>query len=166
MIEAQQGELNRILNEFDEVVIEKLSQTNATCHVMDTDQSPLGQSYLYRIAPAWKEELYGDIKQLLDLGILEPSHSPWSAPMGSIRKTNCSLQLCIDYCKLNQVTVGDPYQIPRVDDQLDKVAVDTWLSKIDIKKGFYQVPVQKESQHKPSFCIPWVKYAFTRMPLG
>ena len=42
----------------------------------------------------------------------------------------------------------------------------TWLPKIDLKKCFYQVPVQKECQHKTSFCMPWGKYAFTRMPFG
>ena len=48
-------------------------------------------------------------------------------PMVPISKTNGSLHLCIDYCKLNQVTVGDPYQIPSVDDLLDRVAEATWF---------------------------------------
>ena len=66
MTEAQQGELNRIFNELDEVVTEKLGQTSAACHVIDTGQSSPVQSYPYRIAPAWKEELHGEIKQLFD----------------------------------------------------------------------------------------------------
>ena len=101
-------------------------------HVMLlTQANHLQFNYPYRIAPAWKEKLHGEIKQLLDQGILEPSHSPWSAPISPIRKTNGSLRLCIDYRKLNQVTVGDPYQMPRVDNLLDKVTGATWLSKID-----------------------------------
>ncbi len=56
--------------------------------------------------------------------------------------------------------------MPGVDDLLDKVAGTTWLSKLDLKKGFYQVPVQMESQDKTAFCTPWAKYAFTRMPFG
>ena len=66
MTEAQRGELNRIFNELDEVVTEKLGQTSAACHVIDTGQSSPVQSYPYRIAPAWKEELHGEIKQLFD----------------------------------------------------------------------------------------------------
>ena len=65
----------------------------------------------------------------------------------------------MDYRKLNLITVGDPYQIPRVDDLLDKVTgphVVHMLSNIDLKKGFNQVPIQ-ESQHKTSFCMPWVE---------
>ena len=59
MTEAQQGKLNRILYVFDEIVTEKLGQTSAACHVIDTGQSPQVQSYPYRIASAWKEELHG-----------------------------------------------------------------------------------------------------------
>ena len=88
---------------------EKLGQTNASCLAIDTGQSPPVQSYCYRIAPAWKEELHGEIKQLLDQGILKPSHSPWSVPMVPIRESNGSLWLCINYRKLNQVRVGDLY---------------------------------------------------------
>ena len=83
-----------------------------------------------------------------------------------IRETKGSLRLCIDYRKLNQVIVGDPYLMPRVDDLLDKVVGTTWLLKIDLKKVFYQVPVKKENKHKTSFCTPWGKYAFTLCPLG
>ena len=154
--------MDKILREFDGIVTERLGQTSAACHVIDTGQSTPVQSYPYRVAPAWKEELHGEINQ----GILEPSHSPWSAPMVPVRKTNGALRLCMDYRKLNQVTVSDPYQMPRVDDLLDKVAGATWLSKLDLKKGFYQVTVQMESQHKTAFCTPWGKYAFTRMPFG
>ena len=136
MTEAQQGELKRILNEFHEVMIEKLGQTSAACHVIDTGQSLPVQSYPYRIAPVLKEKLHGEIKQLPDQGILEPSQSPWSAPMAPIRKTNSSLRWCINYCKLNQVTVGYHYQMPRIDDLLDKVTGSTWMSKIDLRKGF------------------------------
>ena len=121
IIEAQQGELNRIFNEFDEVITKKLSQTSAT-----SESLPV-QSYPYKIAPAWKEEHHGEIKQLIDQGILEPSHSPCSAPVVPIRKTNGSLWLCIDCSKLNHVTIGDPYKMPRVDDLLDKVAGATLL---------------------------------------
>ena len=166
MTEAQQGVLDKMLREFDGIVTEWLGQTSAACHVIDTGQSTPVQSYPNRVAPAWKEELHGKIKQLLDQGILEPSHSPWSTPMVPIRKTNGALRLCIDYRKLNQVTVSDPYQKPRVDDLLDKVAGATWLLKLDLKKGFYQVAVQMEGQYKTAFCTPWGKYAFTCMPFG
>ena len=74
MTEAQQGELNKTLNEFHEVVTDNLDQTSAAQHVIDTGQLPPVQSYPYRIAPAWKD-LHREMKQLLDQGILEPSHS-------------------------------------------------------------------------------------------
>ena len=160
MTEAQQGELNRILNEFDEIVMEKLCQTSAARHVIDTGKSPPVQSYTYRIAPAWNKELHGEIKQLLDQGNHEPSHSSWSAPIVPIRKTNGSLRLCINYRKLTQVTVRDPYQIPSVDDLLDKVAGAMCLSKIDLKKGFYQCLYRRRANIKLLFACPGIKTCF------
>ena len=106
------------------------------------------------------------MKQLLDMGIITPSHSSWSASMVPIGKTDCSLHLCIDYRKLNAVTVADPYQMPRVEDLLDQVAEARWLSKLDLRKGFYQIPMEESIQKKTLFLTPWGKYEFRRMPFG
>ena len=77
--------------------------------------------------------------------------------MVPIRKTTGSLLLCIDYRKLNQVTVGHHFQTFKFDNLLEKVAGATWLSKIDL---------QKESQYKMAFYTPCGKYAFRCMPFG
>ena len=103
---------------------------------------------------------------LLKEGILEHSQSAWSDAMVPIRKPNGAIRLCIDYRKLNSVTQPDPYQIPRVDDMLDEVAEAVWLTKLDINKGYYQVPMSKDSVDKTAFCTPWGKFAFRRMPFG
>ena len=166
MTEAQIEELDSMLGGFNVVITDKLGHTSSVSHVIDTGQSAPVQSYPYRIAPAWKEELHDEVRQLLEDGIIIPSHSPWSAPMVPIRKTSGALRLCIDYRKLNQVTVADPYEMPRVDDLLDEVTEATWLSKLDLKRGFYQVPLQADSHPKTAFCTPWGKFCFTRMPFG
>ena len=53
-----------------------------------------------------------------------------------------------------------------IEDLLNQVSNAVWLSKIDLNKGFYQVPLGRASQEKTAFCTPWGKYAFTRMPFG
>ena len=113
MTEAQIEEFDSMLWGFNVVITDKLGHTSSVSHVIDTGQSAPVQSYPYRIAPAWKEELHDEVRQLLEDGIIIPSHSPWSAPMVPIRKTSGALRLCIDYRKQNQVTVADPYQMPR-----------------------------------------------------
>ena len=56
--------------------------------------------------------------------------------------------------------------MPCIEDLLNQVSDAVWLSKLDLNKGFYQVPLSRGSQDKTAFCTPWGKYAFTRMPFG
>ena len=139
MAEAQKLELGKVLKEFGDVVCERLGQAIRTEHEIDTGQSPPVQAYPYRTPPNWKSELHGEIKKLLNDEIIAPITCLWSAPMVPIRKTDGSLRLCIEYRKLNKATVSDPYQISQVDNLLDSVAEARWLSKLDLKKWFYQI---------------------------
>ena len=96
-----------------------------------------------------------------------PSRSPLSSPMVPVRKHGTkAIRLCIDYRKLNKATNADPFQMPLIQELLDNVAGAKWLTKLDMNKGFYQVPLDQDSEDKTAFCSPWGKYAFTRMPFG
>ena len=99
-------------------------------------------------------------------GTLVPSQSPWSSAMVPVGKPDGSIRLCIVYRRLNSVTRPDPYMMPRVQDLLDRISQARWLSKLDLNKGFYQIPLVPESVPKTAFCSPWGKFAFTRMPFG
>ncbi len=81
--------------------------------------------------------------------------------MVPIRKPDGSIRLCIDYRCLNSVTQPDPYMMPKVQDLLDRISQARWLSKLDLNKGFYQIPLVPESVPKTAFCSPWGKFAFT-----
>ena len=83
-----------------------------------------------------------------------------------VPKADGSRRLCIDYRKLNLVTVSDPYPIPRIEDMIDNVGGSRWITAIDLTKGYWQVPMEKTSQPKTAFFTPWGKYEFTTMPFG
>ena len=70
-----------------------------------------------------------------------------------------SLRLCQDYRPLNQVTVSDPYQMKRIDDTLDLLGEASFLTKLDLSKGYYQIPMVEGD-------IPFGKFEYTRMPFG
>ena len=69
----------------------------------------------------------------------------------------------MDYQNL---TIPDPYPIPRIDDLIDELNGAKYLTKIDLNKGFLQIPVNPKDQPKTAFQTPWGKYEFTRMPFG
>ena len=164
--EFQKMELQKLLDGYRYVVTIALGKVSSTHHTINTGDSPPIRSHPYRIAPGWRAKLKEEVLRLVRQGILVPSQSPWSAPMVPVRKPSGAIRLCIDYRRLNQATVPDPHQMPRVEDLLDDVAEATWLSKLDMNQGFYQVPLQADSDPKTAFCSPWGKFCFTRMPFG
>ena len=164
--DAQKRELDDILAGFRDVVTTELGRIGSVSCELDTGQASALRSGSYRIAPGLMEPLKDEIKGLLRAGFIVSSKSPWSSPMVPVKKTDGTIRLCIDFRQLNKVTVPDPYHMPRVDDLLDELAEAKWMSKLDLNKGFYQVPLGIDVQAKTAFCSPWGKYHFTRMPFG
>jgi len=73
----------------------------------------------YRMAPVELVELKKQLEDLLEMGFIRPSLSPWRAPVLFVKKKDGSMRLCIDYRGLNNMTIKDKYPLPRVDELLD-----------------------------------------------
>ena len=101
-----------------------------------------------------------------ELGIIEPSHSPWSAPLVAVRKKDGKVRICGDYRRLNVVTDNDPYVMPRMEELLDQMGRARFFSTLDMLKGYYQVPMNPDDKQKTAFSSPLGKYEFSRMPFG
>lgn len=112
------------------------------------------------------DQVRQEIDSLLELEIIRLSRSPWAAPIVTVAKPDSSLRLCVDYRKLNVVTTPDPYQMPRADDLIDKLATAAYISTVDLQKGYYQVPVADSDIAKTAFVTPLGKFEFMRMPFG
>lgn len=77
-----------------------------------------------------------------DQGIIEPSISPWVSHIVLVKKKNGETRFCIDYRKLNDVTVKDSHPLPKTDDCLDALSGSVWFSALDLKSGYWQASVQ------------------------
>jgi hypothetical protein len=86
----------------------------------------------YRMSTPELQELKMQLKELLDLGLIRPSVSPWGAPVIFIRNKDGSWRLCIDYRQLNKATIKNQYPLPRIDDLFDQMKGATVFSKIDL----------------------------------
>ena len=74
----------------------------------------------YRMAPTKLKELNEQLKEFLEQGFIRPSTSLWRAPVLFVKKKkDGSLRLCIDYKRLNKVTIKNKYPLPRIDDLFD-----------------------------------------------
>ena len=125
--------------------------------------SPI-RSIPYRIPLVWREKLREEIRELLDQDIIQPSTSSWGSPVVTVKKKDGSLRMCVDYRKLNKVTVEDPYQMPRIDELIDRQEGAKYLTTLDLTKGYYQVPVCKQDQEKTAFVTLYGKYEFKTIP--
>ena len=86
----------------------------------------------YRLAPSEMQELSNQLQELSDKGFIRPSSSPWGAPVLFVKKKDGSLRMCIDYRKLNKLTIRNRYPLPRIDDLFDQLQGSTYYSKIDL----------------------------------
>ncbi|KAL0448846.1 UNVERIFIED_CONTAM: Transposon Ty3-G Gag-Pol polyprotein [Sesamum latifolium] len=88
------------------------------------------------MAPVELQELKKQLEELLEKGFIQPSTSPWGAPVLFVKKKDGSMRLCVDYRQLNRVTVKNKYPLPRIDDLLDQLKGATTFSKIDLRSGY------------------------------
>ncbi|KMQ86489.1 krab-a domain-containing protein [Lasius niger] len=98
--------------------------------------------------------------------IIEESQSPWVSPAVMIKKKDGTLRFCIDYRRLNAITVKDSYPLPRIDDILDQLSGNSWFSTLDLKSGYWQVKVRPSDKEKTAFSIGKGLWQFTVMPFG
>nr|GFC04953.1 retrotransposable element Tf2 [Tanacetum cinerariifolium] len=90
----------------------------------------------YRMAPIELKELKDQLQELLERGFIHPSVSPWGAPVLFVKKKDGSMRLCIDYRKLNKITIRNCYSLPRIDDLFNQLQGAMHFSKIDLSVAF------------------------------
>src|SRR4051812_10147227 len=121
---------------------------------------------MYRMAPVERDELQRQLAELMKLGFIRRSMSPWAAPALFAKKKDGTLRLCINYRKLNAVTVKNKYPMPRIDDLFDQLKGARCFSKIDLRTGYHQLLIREEDIPKTAFRAAGALYEFVVMPFG
>nr|GEW53875.1 putative reverse transcriptase domain-containing protein [Tanacetum cinerariifolium] len=120
----------------------------------------------YRLAPSKMKELAEQLQELSDKGFIRPSSSPWGAPILFVKKKDRYFCMCIDYRKLNTLTMKNCYPLPRIDDLFDQLQGSSVYSKIDLRSGYHQLRVHEEFIPKTMFRTRSGHYEFQVMPFG
>ena len=120
----------------------------------------------YKMAPAELRELKAQLEELLSKGFIRPSISSWGAPVLFVKKKDGSLRLCIDYKRLNRVTICNQYPLPRIDELFDQLQGSQVYSKIELRSGYHQLRVQEGDVPKTAFRTRYGHYEFLVMPFG
>jgi hypothetical protein len=113
-----------------------------------------------------RESLKKDIDDMKRLNIIRESRSTYASPVVVVKKKDGSDRVCIDYRKLNKITEFDPEPMPTAEDLFRQVSGSKIFSKIDLSKGYWQVPVREQDIPKTAFVTPDGSYECLRMPFG
>ena len=132
-----------------------MSHTNVTKHkivLKDLDTPPFKECF-HRILPPQLNEVREHLKLMLDAGVVRLSNSPWCNTVVLMRKKDGSLHFCIDFRRLNALTVKDSHPLPRICETLESLARAAHYSTFDLNSGFWQVPMDEESKQYTAFTL-------------
>ena len=149
----QQQQLNKLFKEYSDIFSQgedDLGNTLLLEHAIETHGPPLRQPYRRQNLAVHREEM-AQVQQMLSSNVIRPSNSPWASPVVMVRKKDGSLHFCVDFHQLNAATVKDAHPLPRIDDLLDALHGAKLFSTLDLKSGYWQVPITEQDKAKTAF---------------
>ncbi|KAL0204234.1 hypothetical protein M9458_002252, partial [Cirrhinus mrigala] len=130
-----------------------------------TDPTPF-REHSRRLPPADLQDVRDHLIELQKCGIISESKSPYASSIVVVRKKSGKVRMCVDYRTLNRRTIPDQYTVPRVEDALHSLAGSKWFSVLDLRSGYYQIPMGESDKEKTAFICPLGFFQFECMPQG
>ncbi|CAB3986622.1 Transposon Ty3-G Gag-Pol poly [Paramuricea clavata] len=157
----EREKMENLLNKYQDVFAKNSSELGVTTlaeHKIETGDAVPVKQLPRRLPNSLRTVVEDQVEEMLENNIIKPSNSPWSSPIVLVRKKDGTWRFCIDFRKLNDVTVAD---------LMDNLAGHQYFSTLDLASGYWQVPVDESSLEKTAFVIPGGgHFEFLRMPFG
>ena len=139
---------------------------NHSKHQIDTcGAAPIRQPYR-RKPKAFEGEEETYLKQQTKAGVVVPSTSSWASPVVLVRKKDGSVRFCVNYRRLNEVTIKDAYPLPRIDMVLDCLSSARLFSTVDLQSGYWQLEMHPKDRHKTAFITKYGLFEYSKLPFG
>ena len=164
--DTQRSDLSSLLLKYEGIFPDVPNKTTAAVHDVEVgDASPIKQ-HPYRVNPSKLEQMRKEVKYMLDNDIIEPSQSNWSSPCVMVPKPDGSIRFCTDFRKVNSITKTDSFPIPRMEDCIDRIGKAQFITKCDLLKGYWCVPMSQRAKEISAFVTPDSLYQYKVMPYG
>jgi len=159
-------DIRQIVNKASDVFTDLPLTTNlAECNIKMDHNRPI-RTRQYPLPFAHQETIKEEVKQMLDLEVIEPSNSPYSSPIVLVKKSDGKVRFCVDFRIINRDVVFDAEPMPDVEALFAKLNAAKFMSKIDLAKGYWQIPMALGDREKTAFTTPQGQFQFTVMPFG
>ena len=156
-----------LLEDFDDMWSGDLGTISVTKHRIDLeeDSRPVFQQP-YRSGLKARQFERDEVNRMLAAKVIEPSSSEWASPVVIVAKKDGTFRFCVDYRKLNAVTLRDSYPLPRMDEYIDSLGEATVFTTLDCNSGYWQIEMDERDRDKTTFTSHAGLYRFMRMPFG
>ena len=141
-------------------------RTDAVVHEIDTGSTRPILCNPRKLSPKKIKIQQELVDKMLEDGQIEPSVSAWSAPTVLVTKKDGNTRFCVDYRRLNVCTKKDAFLLPRIDDSLNSLSGQAWLSTLDLASGYWQVRLSENTKPKTAFATHSGLFQFAVMPFG
>ena len=139
--QTQRDELKMLILEYEHLFPDIPTRTDQTYHDVDIEGSKPVKQHPDRMNPMKLQYLREEIQYLLDNNFIEYSQRDWSSPSILVPKPDGTFRMCTDYRKVNSVTKTDSFPVLRMDDCIDNIGQATYVTKFDLLKRFWQIPL-------------------------
>ena len=166
---APQECINKVIQVYQDIFSHKetpVKESSLPPAVIDTGPHEPIRQRAYRLPLKKREEVEKCVNTMLQDGVIQPSSSPWSSPITLVPKKDGTTRFCIDYRQLNSITHKDAHPLPNIQDVFDSLSGATIFSTLDLKSGYWQMPMHKDSIAKTAFTCHLGLFEFTRLPFG
>ncbi|CAB0037208.1 unnamed protein product [Trichogramma brassicae] len=161
-------QVDKVLRDFEHVLMPgpgRLVGTKTIQHEIHLTNPRPFQLTPYRYSEDKRIEIERQVQEMLANGVIEPSNSPYNSPIVLAKKKGGQWRFCIDFRRLNELTVDTAQQIPRISDALKDLGEATVFSTLDLKSGYWQIPMAPEAGKYTAFTTPTGgAYQFRVMP--
>ena len=162
----QKREVQSLLKKYDKVITNTPGRTSVETHAIKLVSSEPVRVKPYPIPYALRETIKKEVDEMLKLGVIRESKSPYTSPPVIVVKPDATNRFCVNYKKLNSQTVFDGEPMPNPEDIFIAMRGKKYKSKMDLSKGYWQIQMAPDSIEKTAFTTPDGVFEFLRMPFG